>query len=84
MTQVEILFRYAGDPAERSALALGQLREVYGVRGLKVDRAAKTILLEYDATRLSAATVARLVRQCGLDLTETLPQALAPEPAPAA
>jgi hypothetical protein len=48
-----------------------------------------TLRVEYDATRLNAATVAKLVRQAGLeiapDLSEALPQIppFAPSPAPA-
>lgn len=66
--------------------ALASTRDVYGIRRLSFDRAASTLRVEYDATRLNAATVTQLVRRAGLDLTEELPLALppAPEPAPAA
>lgn len=88
MTQVDILFRYATPPTEAAIFALGKLREVYGIRRLLFDRAARTVRVEYDATRLDAATVAQLVRQAGLDIEEQLPlippQPPAPEPAPAA
>lgn len=88
MTQVDILFRYAAPPAEAAIFALGKLREVYGIHRLVFDRAARTVRVEYDATRLDAATVAQLVRQAGLDIEEQLPlippQPPAPEPAPAA
>jgi hypothetical protein len=43
--------------------------------------------IEYDATRLNAATVTQLVRQAGLDLDAELPLILpypAPEPVPPA
>lgn len=85
MTTVEILFRYAAQPTEAVASALGNTREVYGIRSLKFDRTAKTLLVEYDATRLSAAVVTRLMRQAGLDIEEELPLIAprAPEPAAA-
>jgi len=83
MTTVEILFRYVNPPTEQVSFALANAREVYGIRKLKFDRAAKTLLVEYDATRLNPATVTGLVRQAGLDIAEELPlsQQL---PAPAA
>jgi len=80
MTTVEILFRYIAPPTEHVTVALAATRDVYGIRGLKFDSAARTLLVEYDATRLSAATVTGLVRQTGLDIAEQLPLA---ESAPA-
>jgi len=82
MTTVEILFRYAVQPTESVASALANTREVYGIRSLKFDRVARTLRLEYDATRLSAAVVAKLVRQSGLDIEEELPLIAAPAPEP--
>ena len=70
MTTVEILFRYSGQPSEAELFALANAREVYGIRHLSFDRAASTLLVEYDATRLNAATVTQLVRRSGLQLIE--------------
>lgn len=87
MTQVEILFRYAAPPTEAVTFALGNMREVYGIRRLVFDRELRTLRVEYDATRLNAASVASLVRQAGLDIDAELPlipPQPAPEPAPAA
>ena len=55
MTTVEILYRYATPPTEQVALALASTRDVYGIRHLSFDRAAHTLRIEYDATRLNAA-----------------------------
>jgi hypothetical protein len=68
MTTVEILFRYAAPPTEAVTFALADTREVYGIRRLNFDRAARTLRVEYDATRLNAATVTSLVRQAGLEI----------------
>jgi hypothetical protein len=87
MTQVDILFRYATQPTEAVASALANTREVYGIRRLVFSREQRTLLVEYDATRLDSASVAKLVRQAGLDIEEELsliPPQAAPEPAPAA
>jgi hypothetical protein len=77
MTTVEIVFRYSGQPSEVETFALANAREVYGIRRLSFDRAASTLLVEYDATRLNAAMVTQLVRRSGLQLIEELPP---PEP----
>ena len=86
MTQVEILFRYAVPPTEPQALALANARDVYGIRRISLDRAAHTLRVEYDATRLNAAMVAQIVRRAGVQLVEELPlipPPPSPEPAPA-
>jgi hypothetical protein len=84
MTTVEILYHYATPPTEQVAIALAHARDVYGIRQLKFDRDARTLRIEYDATRLNAAAVTKLVREAGLDIvldiTESEP--LVPAPAP--
>jgi hypothetical protein len=75
MTTVEILFRYAAPPTEAVTRALANTREVYGIRRLKFDRAAGTLRVEYDATRLNAAAVANLIRQAGLQIVPEAVQA---------
>jgi hypothetical protein len=77
MTTVEILFRLSGQPTETAAFALANAKDVYGIRRLSFDRAEKTLLVEYDATRLNAAVVTQLVRRSGLELIEEVPP---PEP----
>jgi hypothetical protein len=82
MTTVDILFRYASEPTEAQALALASARDVYGIRRISLDRQARTVRVEYDATRLNAATVTQLVRRAGVDIAEELPL-ISPAPAPA-
>lgn len=87
MTTVDILFSYATASTERVTMALAGIKDVYGIRRISFDRAARTLRVEYDATRLNAAAVTKLVREAGLDLVEELPLILpppAPEPVPAA
>lgn len=86
MTTVEILFRYAAPPSESVALGLAGIRDVYGIRNVSLDAAARTVRVEFDATRLTAAAVSKLIRMSGLEIAEELP--LIPpvaeaEPAPA-
>ena len=73
MTTVEIIFSYTGQPSEPEVFALANAREVYGIRRLDFNRLASTLLVEYDATRLTAASVTSLVRRSGLQLIEELP-----------
>lgn len=72
MTQLEALYRYDYHPSENVMLALGKLREVYGVRHMKLDPEQKTILVEYDGTRLTNMVVAELLRRAGLSIEAEL------------
>jgi hypothetical protein len=85
MTQLDVMYRYAEQPSEAAMMALGKVREVYGIRRLEVDEAAKTVRLEYDATRLTEPIIHGLLRRSGLDVIERV--SLTPpvqEPAPVA
>ncbi len=72
MTTVDILFRYAEPPTESQVLALANARDVYGIRRLSFDHAARTVRVEFDATRLNAAMVTQLIRRAGVQITEEL------------
>ena len=72
MTTVEILYRYTIPPTETVAAGLASTRDVYGIRRLSFNRDARTLRVEFDATRLNAATVTNLVRLAGLDIAEEL------------
>lgn len=65
-------------------LALGNLREVYGIRRIRLDEEWKTVRVEYDATRLAGPTVLQMLRQTGLAVVEELPLIPPQEAAPAA
>ncbi len=85
MTQLDVMYRYGTPPSEAAMMALGRVREVYGVRRLHFDEAARTVRLEYDATRLTEPIVHGLLRRSGLDVVERVALVHpAPVPAPAA
>ncbi len=87
MTQLDVMYRYGTPPSEAAMMALGRIREVYGIRGLLFDEAACTVRVEYDATRLTDAIVHGLLRRSGLDIIERvslIPPQPAREPQPAA
>jgi hypothetical protein len=73
VTTVDIVFRYATPPTEQVAQALARARDVYGIRHLNFDQKARTLRIEYDATRFDAPVVTKLVRAAGLDIVEELP-----------
>jgi len=80
MTQMEVKFRYEQHPNEAAMVALGKLKEVYGIRRVLFDEEWKTITVEYDATRLSVPIVEHLLRRGGIDIVEILPL-IPPQPA---
>jgi len=84
MTQLDVLYRYGAPPAEAATLALGKVREVYGVRRLVINEAEKTVRVEYDASRLNQSVIHQLLRRAGLDILESVALFTTPEPAPAA
>ena len=88
MTQLEVLYRYEQHPTEAAMFALGKMREVYGVRRIRMNPEWKTVQVEYDATRLNKAIVLELLRRAGLDIVEEMslipPQPVAEAVAPAA
>jgi hypothetical protein len=72
MTTVDIAFRYGCPPAELAIRAVNTIREVYGIRRILFDEAAREVRVEYDATRLNGAIVEQLLRRAGLDLVEKI------------
>lgn len=54
-------------------MSLARMREVYGVRSLHLDETAKTVRIEYDATRFAEPTVRQMVRRSGIDVVEDVP-----------
>jgi len=85
MTTVDVVYRYQSRPTQPTLVAIGNMREVYGIRSVRFDESASTIRVEYDATRLSEAAVHQLLRRTGLDIgaSETLAFPAPPPPQPA-
>jgi hypothetical protein len=81
MTTIEVLFRYTLHPSESAMSALGNLREVYGIRRIAVKEQEQTIRVEYDATRLSAPVIEKLLRSSGIAISEQI-SLLSPPPPP--
>ena len=70
MTTVDVVFGYGRTPGEGEMRSVSNLREVYGIRGVWFDEKARSVRVEYDATRLNAGAVANLLLGAGLDLRD--------------
>jgi hypothetical protein len=72
MTTVEVAFRYDKKPGPEELCAIDALREVYGIRRVVFNEKESTVRVEFDASRMKEDTIAGLLRQAGIDLTEKL------------
>lgn len=72
MTQLDVSYRYGNAPSEAEMRALDNVREVYGVRRITFDEKQNIVRVEFDASRLSEAAIAGLLRRAGVDLKEKL------------
>ncbi len=81
MTQLDVMYRYRTPPTELATMALGRIREVYGIRRVEFNETDKTVRVEYDATRLTEPIVHQLLRRAGLDVVERV-SLVPPQPEP--
>ena len=72
MTYLEVVFRYGSAPGEKELRAIDGMREVYGVRRVEFNEQERTVRVEFDASRLKADGIVRLLRQAGVDVREPL------------
>ena len=70
MTQLEVAYRYGNPPTETEMRAISALREVYGIRRITFDPKARTVRVEFDASRFKEPVIASLLREAGLDVQE--------------
>ena len=77
MVSVEAVFHYAGVPGETEMLAIGKMREIYGIRRIEFNANEQSVLVEYDSTRLRVSDLSRLLRNAGIVLPEAAPMAAA-------
>jgi hypothetical protein len=72
MTYLEAAFRYQTTPGENELRAIDSIREVYGIQRIQFNENERTVRVSYDASRLKADAVAKLLRQAGIDVQEQL------------
>jgi len=71
-TNLDVLYRYELHPTEAAMIALGKARGVYGIRRIVLDEQQKTMLVEFDFTRLNRNVVTELLRSAGIDIVEEI------------
>jgi hypothetical protein len=72
MTYLDVVFRYGSAPGENELRAIDSMREVYGIRGVHFSEKEHTVRVGFDASRLKQDAVAKLLRQAGIDILETV------------
>jgi hypothetical protein len=72
MTYLEAVFRYQTTPGENELRAIDSVREVYGIQRIQFNEKERTVRVSYDASRLKADAVAKLLRHAGIDVQEQL------------
>ncbi|HWZ81608.1 MAG TPA: hypothetical protein VNW47_03235 [Terriglobales bacterium] len=72
MTYLEVAYHYQSQPGEKELRALDSVREVYGIQGTWFEEKEHIVRVVFDASRLNEDTVARLLREAGLDITDKL------------
>jgi hypothetical protein len=70
MTSLEIVFNYGQTPGENELRAIDTMREVYGIRRVQFNAKEHTVRVEFDASRMKADAVAKMLRQAGIDVRE--------------
>ena len=68
MTTMEVTYRYNNRPSESVLRAVDSVREVYGIRKLRVNEKEQVVRIEYDASRFKEPVVVNLLRKAGLDV----------------
>lgn len=72
MTYLEAAFRYQNTPGENELRAIDSMREVYGIQRIQFNEKDRTMRVLFDASRMKAEVVAKLLRQAGIDVHEQL------------
>ncbi len=72
MTSLDVVFNYGALPGENELRAIDGMREVYGIRRVQFNAKQHTVRVEYDASRLKQDAVAKLLRQAGIDVRESV------------
>lgn len=70
MTYLEVAYQYRNTPGENELRAIDSVREVYGIQRIHFNEKQRTVRVLFDASRLNAETVAKLLREAGIDARE--------------
>ena len=70
MTTMDVSYRYNNRPSESVLRAIDSVREVYGIRKVRVNEKEQLVHVEYDASRFKEPVVVNLLRRAGLDVRD--------------
>ncbi|HEV2399148.1 MAG TPA: hypothetical protein VGS27_19535 [Candidatus Sulfotelmatobacter sp.] len=72
MTYLDIVYSYGVQPGETEMRAIDSMREVYGIRRVRFNEKERTVRVEFDASRMKQDAVAKLLRNAGIDIKESV------------
>ncbi len=72
MTYLEVVYRYLTPPGEAELRGIDTVREVYGIHRIQFNEEERTVRVLFDASRLKGDSVAKLLRQSGIDVQDQL------------
>jgi hypothetical protein len=72
MTYLEVAYRYQTPPGEAELRAMDSVREVYGIQRVQFNEKERTVRVLFDASRLNGDSIAKLLRQAGIDVQAQL------------
>jgi hypothetical protein len=72
MTYLEVVYSYQTPPGEAELRAIDSVREVYGIQRIQFNEKERSVRVLFDASRLKADTIAKLLRQAGIDVKDKL------------
>ncbi|MGD0830341.1 MAG: hypothetical protein ABR907_05310 [Terracidiphilus sp.] len=75
MTLLQADFVYEGPIGEREAACIAEIRNIYGIWALKLDEKNRTVIVDYDASRLNGNDIAFMLRNAGISLTNPIHRA---------
>jgi hypothetical protein len=70
MTYLDVVFSYGSTPGEAEMRAIDSMREVYGIRRVRFNEKERTVRVEFDASRMKQDSVAKLLRNAGIDVRD--------------
>lgn len=72
MTYLDVVYRYGSTPGEAELRAIDGMREVYGIQRVTFNENERTVLVQFDASRMKQDAVVKMLRQAGIDVREPL------------
>lgn len=72
MTYLDVVFSYGSLPGESEMRAIDSMREVYGIRRVRFNEKERTVRVEFDASRMKQDAVAKLLRNAGIDIKQSV------------